>query len=927
MEENKIREKFAEEKAIKITEACSDEITQIVRYLTKKFKFINEHPNLSPIAKYIEIQEAIRSPNSGLSRNESNMILTKLFMGMNNDNKNAGGGGIGGGSTNNLSSLSGGVKSSSNEELNQLSTHSIPNMISSPSNSHFTAATGIVSSNSSLTNNMLPLTIPSSSSSSVTSLDYTPIRNNIHTPKFRNSIKSIKFQFSTQELHNAIFEAKKITIMRSLLQEIDIDSTQRLILSLLQEELLKKQKNNEISPDSTYLTVAICYQILENLHELRLNRAQIMFLISLADCYDRDGKHLEIYRFAEHASSIIGHIHDGEVLETRAEVMNLTVIDDRKTFQGLREREFIDEIISTIMHIIENRKHSLIELNAAHSVYIVNHSTKNLSPLHSLSIRESKDEDNEEESIVGMKTGGIDEEYSSVFEDEGKGTDGEGEGEGEGKEEEQSIQDKLVDENEKKLQIISKLDDSTISKDELYEVLRTLPRNKMSDREIVTIIAGIKIPIKKSENDFLLLASRDINEEETSSDFLSLRASVAQVDLGSLEIIPWEDLLHPLVEAIRSFTREHLIHRRVSLVATSISMSNIPLGSSSYELPPGVSPTVAAAAAAAALNSGNNSETTSVAKQKLAEDSMRTLKQLAEKLLNYVKIITSGDGNINLALPIDSSHPAALRRTSSQILSKDDLRLNKGDLNNTEITTLYRCCSFIKFITTRTIVIQPIVNEKHGRKTQRDLLASSSSTNNSSLNQLPPLSATSSLTVPPPLSSSYPSSANLLASCNNISSSNLFALARSASILGKPNAPLNSEGKPTPQRQSSMFGSGNNLLEVTATSSAPSPASNSNNTTTVTTHIENVSEQYIPVFVQVLAIEDTRYYAGSSLVANFITPDGVFNTCETLSMKLPTIGLVDHDAARQFASNLVERMFFEMDEKELIPVFKMNENI
>jgi hypothetical protein len=445
----------------------------------------------------------------------------------------------------------------------------------------------------------------------------------------------------------------------------------------------------------------------------------------------------------------------------------------------------------------------------------------------------------------------------------------------------------------------------------------------MSEREIVTIIAGIKIPIKKSEDDFLLLASRDLNEEETSSDFLSLRASVAAVDLGSLEIIPWEDLLHPLVEAIRSFTREHLIHRRVSLVATSISMSNIPLGSSSHDLPPGVSPTLAAAAAAAAAqNSGNNSETTSIAKQKLAEDSMRTLKQLAEKILNYVKIITSGDGNINLQLPIDSNHPAALRRTSSQILSKDDLRLNKDDLNNTEIATLYRCCSFIKFITTRTIVIQPVVEKQHGRKTtQRDLLTSSVS-NSSSSNQLPPLS---SLTVPPPLSASYPSSANLLASCNNISSSNLFALARSASILGKPNAPLNSEGKPSPQRQSSMYGSGNNLLE---SASASSPASNNNsNNTAVTTHIENVSEQYIPVFVQVLAIEDTRYYAGSSLVANFITPDGVFNTCETLSMKLPTIGLVDHDAAKQFASNLVERMYFEMDEKELIPIFKMNENI
>lgn len=848
MEENKYREKTAEEKAIKIAEACSDEIHQIVRYLMKKFKYINEHPSLSPIAKYLEIQEAIRSPNSGLSRNEANMILTKLFIGI-NDHR-----------------IHNALKANSDD----ISLSSLPSI--SPTNSLHNSNGPTTTSGS---HGLHPLNV---------SMEYQPVRNSMHTPKFRNSIKSIKFQFSSQEIYQAIFEAKKITIMRSLLQEIDIDSTQQSILTKLQEELLQRQQKNEISPDVTTLPVNVCYTILENLHELRLNRAQIMFLISLADCYDREGKNLEIYRFAEHASSIIQQLNDSDVLETRAEVMNLTVIDDRKTFQGLREREFIDELTQHIQHFIEKRKQMIKELLHSHHTYEFNRSSS-AKGVQQLTIKESRDEDNsvhdeDDEYSDAVSTHRIDRMMEgnrrrSEWGLRGGDNDDENDHKSTNKDE-KSPEQIAEEENEKKLQFLLRLDDNTIGKEELYDILRTLPRNKYSDREITTIIAGIRIPVGlKSSLSASGSVSSGVDEDE---EFNSIRASLTSIEVAGVDIVNWRDLLQPLVEAIRSLQREHIIHRRVSLIATSMSMPPSNGASSPGSLGDG------------AASVKDNSETTSIAKQKLQEESLKTLKSLAERLLNFVKIITTGDGGIALQLPIDSNHPSGLRRTSSQILSKDELLMNADDLHHTQITTLYRCAAWINYVTIKTTLVNPVA-EKGGRK----------------------YTTTSGTTTPSHLVSA-PSSANLLATSgiSSMSSNNLAQLTRSSSMM-----PSSSSGarQNSPNRGSVLFGSGTNLLDLVAPIGSPGPQKTT----------EVIKEKKIAMFIQILTIEDTRYYSGSSLIANFVSADSSFSACESLSVKLPTIGLVDQEAAQQFAANLIERMYFEIDEKEKKPTLKLKD--
>ncbi|RYG67163.1 hypothetical protein EON64_08060 [archaeon] len=93
--------------------------------------------------------------------------------------------------------------------------------------------------------------------------------------QFRETLRSMNFQFSSEELFDAVFEARKVTIMRTLLHDLDKTSTQRLISQLLEKELHEKHQKNEIAQDSNFLPVKSCFAILENCEEIRLNRAQV----------------------------------------------------------------------------------------------------------------------------------------------------------------------------------------------------------------------------------------------------------------------------------------------------------------------------------------------------------------------------------------------------------------------------------------------------------------------------------------------------------------------------------------------------------------------------------------------------------------------------------------------------------------------------
>lgn len=150
-----------------------------------------------------------------------------------------------------------------------------------------------------------------------------------------------KTNFNTHELSEAVFEARKLSLMRGILEEVDSDSLQSLILQKLEAGLMEFTNNESGTEKSSlnFLPVASCFKVLQEAKELRLNRAQIMFIISWADCFDKDGASLDIRKFAEHAANIVEQISIPEVMDTRAEVVYHGKIDGKRVMNGLKEKD------------------------------------------------------------------------------------------------------------------------------------------------------------------------------------------------------------------------------------------------------------------------------------------------------------------------------------------------------------------------------------------------------------------------------------------------------------------------------------------------------------------------------------------------------------------------------------------------------------
>ncbi|KAJ1414634.1 hypothetical protein B484DRAFT_401699, partial [Ochromonadaceae sp. CCMP2298] len=156
--------------------------------------------------------------------------------------------------------------------------------------------------------------------------------------------KAFRSHFNPQELYDAVYEARCITIMRGLLEEIDTSATQTVLLTALREEASVLKEAGVLSADSAYLPVKSCFKVLEDTHELRLNRSQILFIISWAECFDKDGHHLEVERFAEHAANIVSKLGEREMQETRAEVVTAGNFEEKKVLNGMREEELLKHL-------------------------------------------------------------------------------------------------------------------------------------------------------------------------------------------------------------------------------------------------------------------------------------------------------------------------------------------------------------------------------------------------------------------------------------------------------------------------------------------------------------------------------------------------------------------------------------------------------
>ena len=122
---------------------------------------------------------------------------------------------------------------------------------------------------------------------------------------------------------------RKQTVMRGILQGVNSNAVSALLLHLLEHARATLIAEGKLLNSSIYVPAKTCVQVLEEASHLRLHRSQILAIVSWADCYDRTGMLLDYRRFAQHAASVIGQLHDPEVQEQRAKVLGMLQLSSK----------------------------------------------------------------------------------------------------------------------------------------------------------------------------------------------------------------------------------------------------------------------------------------------------------------------------------------------------------------------------------------------------------------------------------------------------------------------------------------------------------------------------------------------------------------------------------------------------------------------
>lgn len=378
--EHHVKEEEAEKKAQQIARTQIADIQRVCRYLLRRMRAtiptkVTDFQESSSVLSadshtavestvfllskgaYADVQAVVRAPQAGLSRSEANIVLHRL-----------------------LGSVFG-TTSSDSADINGTPKHLQHSITDRAVSLDRGASAGPPA--------VSPLT-----------------HKTLSAQESQSSHPQQLLQISSKDVFDAVFEARKTTIMRTLLQPIDQSQLHSRIFQALEavwledhqpekKELLDPKIDNSSGSDSDnvdddpsaprdvyghllpsakthkrrqqhkkttrssqsagggkYLSVDRCYSALESMSGLPVSRAQLMFVIAAADCYDKaSGSLLDIYKLSEHIGQIFGQLVGAENIATRGAVVTQGKVDDRKALHGLKDTQLLRHLMRQLMPI------------------------------------------------------------------------------------------------------------------------------------------------------------------------------------------------------------------------------------------------------------------------------------------------------------------------------------------------------------------------------------------------------------------------------------------------------------------------------------------------------------------------------------------------------------------------------------------------
>ena len=142
---------------------------------------------------------------------------------------------------------------------------------------------------------------------------------------------------SPKAFEELIRGARKHSIMRGMMHNMNKNAVHAYLLHALEHKRQDLINEGKLESTAIYVPVKSCYAVLEEAPTLRLSRSQVIAIISWSEAFDRTMLLVDYKRFALNASHVIDKLFDTKHQLARANVMDISVsnIDDLVIMNGL----------------------------------------------------------------------------------------------------------------------------------------------------------------------------------------------------------------------------------------------------------------------------------------------------------------------------------------------------------------------------------------------------------------------------------------------------------------------------------------------------------------------------------------------------------------------------------------------------------------
>lgn len=333
-DEHAAQMKWADEKAVKILTEQREEIDHIVTYLMLKLKIVSDRDDISSdFSRFHEMENVLNDPHSGLSHSESHLLISKLFQVSEKELTD-----IENTVDQQLHIDTGEDKQTGEEDREQSLMHkrqSAENLFI-----HNAKENRIKNSPQSRTENRRGTNLHSDSGHIEFKLNITPTRR-----------REVHSSFTKEELYRHVFEVRKLSVIRRLMNQVESTDLKRRILKLLHEEKETLVAEERMNSNSNDLPISVYFKVLESAREFMLSKANVIFIISSIENHDRSTIPIEF--FAEHASIIIAKLQASASQTVRAGVVSKTKISDKKVLNGWRVKD-LEVYLTDAFHAASN---------------------------------------------------------------------------------------------------------------------------------------------------------------------------------------------------------------------------------------------------------------------------------------------------------------------------------------------------------------------------------------------------------------------------------------------------------------------------------------------------------------------------------------------------------------------------------------------